>query len=80
MKYNRNIELLISIILVFCAFITWYLFAYRQYQITLEEEYSRIYIDVVRNKNSIRVENVPSHVYFRVDGDFMQEGELELKE
>ena len=61
------------------AFVSWYLFAQRQYHLALQEEYKTIYIDVVRNKNSIHIENVPSHIYFRVDGDFMQEWELELK-
>lgn len=72
-------QLLITVVLILLSGTLWYLYAFRQFQLQQESEFAEIYIDVVRNKNSIRVENVPPHVYFRVDGDFMQEGELELK-
>ena len=77
---KRNIELIVSIILIFIAWALWYLISFRQYQLHMQKEYDTIYIDVRRNINSIRIENVPSHVYFRVDGDFIQEGELELRQ
>ena len=77
---QRNIELLITLLLIIISWVTWYAFAYRQHQLKAQEEYKNIYIDITRNKNSIKIENSPSHVYFRVDGNITQESEFELKE
>ena len=77
---QRNIELLITLLLIIISWVTWYTFAYRQYQLSELRQYDEIYIDIIANKNSIRIENAPSHIYFRIDGKITQESEFELKE
>lgn len=77
---KNYIELIVTLLLILLAWVIWYLYAYREYQIEREKEFETVYIDIIRNKNSIRIENAPDHIFFRVDGDFMQDGELELKE
>ncbi|MCH8519069.1 hypothetical protein LAT59_04895 [Candidatus Gracilibacteria bacterium] len=77
---KNYIELIITLFLILLAGVIGYLYAYREYQIEREKEFETVYIDIIRNKNSIRIENAPDHIFFRVDGDFMQDGELELKE
>lgn len=77
----ENKRILIYSFAVLISFFAWYLFAYRQYFIIKQEAISTpIYIDIKTNKKSIIIEESPENIYFRVNGNIIQSGSVDLKE
>jgi hypothetical protein len=67
--------------LIVLSFFLGYVFAVRQLAIQ-ERNYweTPTYIDISTSKSSIRIQESPANIYFRVNGTIMQTGSIDLKE
>ncbi|NDK09287.1 hypothetical protein GW846_00735 [Candidatus Gracilibacteria bacterium] len=78
---TETIKLLASSMLIILSFFLGYVFAVRQLAIQ-ERNYEQIpvYIDISTSKSSIRIKDSPKNIFFRVNGNIIQTGSIDLKE
>jgi YbbR domain-containing protein len=76
----KNLPLIISLIAVMLAFCLWYMFAYREYSIQNTQYQTQIrYIDISTTSKNITIKNTPKNIRFRVSGNIIHTGSVELK-
>ena len=77
---REDIRLIISLLFILFSFLLGYAFAARSYNLEIaSKENTAQYIDISTTQKNIRIKNVPEHIYFRVNGELMQDGVIELK-
>lgn len=76
--WKNNLRLTISIILLVCSFFCWYLFAQRERKIN-DDITDKYYIDISSSSRGITIKNMPENVFFRLGGELVQSGSIDLK-
>jgi len=72
-----TIYILVSTTLVVISFFLGYGYAYRS--IILESVDTNSYIDISTSTRNITIKNAPENIYFRVNGELIQTGSIDLK-
>lgn len=62
------------------SFFLWYLYAIEKYKLDEKQILEKVhYVDVKVNTKNIEIVNSPENVIFRVDGELIQSGSINLK-
>ncbi|MCD5375299.1 hypothetical protein LR010_02490 [Candidatus Gracilibacteria bacterium] len=77
---NKNLALTLSLTAIIIAFFLGYFYAHREYILEREEKINQIrYIDINTTTKNITIKNTPENIRFRVGGEIIHTGSVELK-
>ncbi|MDA9129130.1 hypothetical protein N9J72_01490 [Candidatus Gracilibacteria bacterium] len=75
----KILHLGVSSACIILAFFFGYLYALREQILTQENNNAIEYIDITTSTRNITIKNGPANIFFRVDGEIMQTGSIDLK-
>jgi len=62
------------------AFFLWYMYAHREIELKYQDTKNQLqYIDISTSTKNITIKNSPENVFFRVNGELLQTGSIDLK-
>ena len=75
-----DISTLLASICIILSFFLGYVYALREWKIQKDKMSTQpIYIDITTSQKSIKIKNTPQNIFFRIDGELMQSGSIDLK-
>lgn len=77
---KQFLDIILPILCIVLAFFLWYMYAYREWEVkNASKENTKHYIDISTSSKGITIKNTPENIFFRIDGELIQSGSIDLK-